>query len=258
MSTQLVHDPSAATNSPVAIRPVPLSAPFTWLRDGWRDFAAAPGPSLLYGALFALASLAMVGLTLQLPWFTLAFLTGLLMMGPFLAVGLYTAARQREAGEAVSIPAALGLLRARAANLSLFAVLLGLIMAAWVRLSALLFAVQFSLFSPSIEGYLRLLGGGGDPSVWAYFLLIGFALAGLVFLTSAVAIPLILDRDVNPITAMHTSARAVLANWPAMVLWAGLIVALSLVGIATLFVGMLVLFPLLGYATWHSYRRLVG
>jgi uncharacterized membrane protein len=215
--------------------------------------------SLLYGATFVLACLGMVALTRELPWFTIAFLTGLLVMGPFLAAGLYAAARQLSAGEPVSVRAGLELLRSRATNLALFAVFLALIMTAWVRLSALLFAVKFGTLSPSIEGYLGVLGGsGGDPIVWSYFVLIGLALASVVFVTSAIAIPLILDRDAGPLTAIQTSARAVVRNWPAMLLWSGLIAVLTIVGIVTFFVAMLVIFPVLGYATWHSYRRLVG
>lgn len=259
MTTETLHNTPIPTTHSWEIRSVPVGEPFVWLRAGWRDFAAAPGVSLLYGAIFALACLGMVALTLELPWFTIAFLTGLLAMGPFLAAGLYTAARQLAAGEPVSVRAGLELLRARSTNLALFAVFLALIMAAWVRLSALLFAVKFGTFAPSIEGYLGVLGGsGGDPIVWSYFVLIALALSGVVFVTSAVAIPLILDRDAGPVTAMQTSARAAARNWPAMLLWAGLIGGLTMVGIASFFVAMLVIFPVLGYATWHSYRRLVG
>jgi uncharacterized membrane protein len=86
---------------------------------------------------------------------------------------------------------------------------------------------------------------------------IGFILAATVFITSAVAVPMIVDRDAGPFAAIATSARAVAENWPAMLVWAGLIVILSAVGIATFFAGFVVLFPVLGYATWHSYRAMV-
>jgi uncharacterized membrane protein len=68
---------------------------------------------------------------------------------------------------------------------------------------------------------------------------------------------MIVDRDVNPLTAIHTSARAVARNWPAMTLWAAVIVAVTAVGIATLGIAMVVIFPVLAYATWHSYRATV-
>jgi uncharacterized membrane protein len=91
-----------------------------------------------------------------------------------------------------------------------------------------------------------------------FFFGIGFLLAAVVFTISAVSVPMILDRDVGPITAVQTSYRAVRSNLAAMTLWAALIVAVSGIGILTLFVGMILLFPVLGYATWHSYRRLVA
>ena len=259
MTTETLHTTSDPVSSTVDIRTVRFSEPFAWLHAGWRDFTLAPAVSLLYGAIFALTCLGVVALTWQLPWFTIAFLTGLLVMGPFLAAGLYTAARGLEVGERPSVLESLRLLRSRSTNLGLFAVFLAVVMAAWVRLSALLFAVKFGTFSPSIEGYLAVLGGGGgDPIVWAYFALIGLALAAVVFVSSAVAIPMIVDRDAGPITAIQVSARAVARNWPAMALWAGLIATLTVLAIATSFVAMLVIFPVLGYATWHSYKRLAG
>lgn len=257
MNTHAIPDPARGTLGHRSIRNVGIADPFRWIGAGIRDFRRAPGKSLLYGALFLAACLATYALTLSLPWFTLAFLTGLLLLGPYLATGLYIAARQMEAGEPTSIHEAWRTLMARKTNLALFALFLGLVMAAWVRLSALLFAIKFDLFSPSIEGYLGILSGQGDPWVLAYFVGIGFILAATVFITSAVAVPMIVDRDAGPFAAIATSARAVTQNWPAMLIWAGLIVTLSAVGIATFFAGLVVLFPVLGYATWHSYRAMV-
>jgi len=256
MKTQSAH-PSFSETAP-SIHRVDVAEPLDWLTAGLRTFAAAPASSLFYGALFAIACWVTLTLTLALPWFTIAFVTGLLLLGPFLAAGLYVAARQQEAGEPIRIRAGFELVWDRRTNLSLFALLLGLIAAAWVRLSALLFAVQFNMFSPSIEGYIGILSGHFDPVVVTFFFAIGFLLAAVVFTISAIAVPMILDRDVGPITAMQTSYRVVRSNLSAMTLWAALIVAVTGVGILTLFVGMIVLFPVLGYATWHSYRRLVA
>jgi uncharacterized membrane protein len=257
MTTHAIPGPERDTLREHKVRKVGIADPIRWIGTGIRDFRWAPGKSLLYGALFAAACWGTYALTLSLPWFTLAFLTGLLLVGPYLATGLYIAARQMEAGESASIREAWRILAARKTNLALFALFLALIMAAWVRLSALLFAIQFDLFSPSIEGYLGLLSGQGDPAVLAYFLGIGFLLAATVFVTSAVAIPMIVDLDSGPFAAISASARAVSRNWPAMLVWASLIVALSAIGVATFFVAFVVLFPILGYATWHSYRAMV-
>ncbi len=258
MKTQTAHPSPSSVETVPSIHQVDVAEPLDWLAAGVRTFAAAPASSLLYGTFFTLACWFTVTLTWALPWFTIAFFTGLLLLGPFLAAGLYVAARQQEAGESISIRAGFELVWERRTNLSLFALLLGVIAAAWVRLSALLFAFQFNMFSPSIEGYVGILSGHFDPVVMTFFFGIGFLLAAAVFTISAVAVPMILDRDAGPITAMQTSYHAVRSNLWAMTLWAALIVAASGIGILTLFVGMVVLFPILGYATWESYRRLVA
>lgn len=257
MYTHSIRPTATAPLSRDQIRRVTLTDPWSWIGAGIQDFRAAPGQSLLYGALFAAACWTTLALSVSLPWFTLAFLTGILLLGPILAAGLYVAARQLEEGEPVSIREALHTLATRKTNLALFAVFLIIVMDAWVRISSLLFAVQFDLFSPSIEGYLGILSGHGDPMVLAYFLGIGFLLAATVFVTCAVSVPLIVDRDRNIIDAIVTSARAVRHNWPVMLIWAALITTLSAVGILTFFAGSVVLFPILGYATWHSYRAMV-
>lgn len=256
MATETVHD-RTSTTTPPSVRQVAPSAPLTWLRAGWQTLRAHPLASLLYGALFAGACLGMLALTARLPYFATAYLTGLLLIGPFLAAGLYVAARQHAAGAPVSIPAALALLWQRRTNLSLFALFLGLVMAAWIRLSALLLALKMDAFGPDAGRFLGVLEGQWDPMVLVFFVLIGGILALAVFVSSAVAIPLIVDRDADPITAIQASYRAVTSNWQPMLLWAALILGLSLVGILTWFAGMILCFPLLGYATWHSYRALL-
>ncbi|AGA90871.1 putative integral membrane protein [Thioflavicoccus mobilis 8321] len=250
---------SASTDDPPTfeVRNVGLAAPFSWLKAGIHTFAATPGYSLLYGALFALACLGTVVITRHLPWLTITFLTSLMLIGQYLAAGLYPAAEQHRQGQRISIRAALDQLRGRATNLAFFALFLGLVMAAWVRLSSLLFAFMFTTLSPPIDGFLGIFSGQADPVVLGFFFIIGFVLALTVFVCSAVAVPLIVDRDQNPVTAIVVSTRAVNRNWPAMVLWAALITAATLIGILTAFVAMLVIFPILGYATWHSYRALV-
>ncbi|EXJ15343.1 DUF2189 domain-containing protein [Imhoffiella purpurea] len=258
MRTHAIRPSRNLVDAAPSVRRIEIAEPLDWLRQAIQTFVRAPGHSLLYGALFSLACWATIALIWSLPWFALAFLTGLMLLGPFLAAGLYVAARQQESGQSVSIRESLGLIWRRRTSLGLFALFLGLIAAAWVRLSALLFAIQFDLMSPSVESYLNLFSSSFDPVVAAFFVGIGLLLAFTVFATSAVAIPMILDRDVDPITAINTSLRTFALNWPGMLLWAASIVALSGIGILTGFIGMILLFPLLGYATWHSYRRMVA
>ncbi len=253
------HDDAEPASTPLPqVNKVPPLAALHWLDEGFQVLRAAPVPSLLYGSLFTAVCLGALAVSRVLPWFPIALVTGLMLIGPFLAAGLYTAARQQEAGDKVSIIAGLRLLWQRSTDLGLFAIFLGLIMAAWVRFSALLFAFQDSLLRPAVGSDQGLLGGSLDPTLLAFFIGIGALLAVTVFVTSAVAIPMILDRGVGPLTAVHASARAVTANWPAMLVWAALIVVLSAIGIATWMLGLIVVFPLLGYATWRSYRALLS
>jgi len=258
MSSSTTQAPLAATNQAAyGIERVFLAAPFGWIRGGIADFRRVPLLSLLYGVLFAALCGGVYLLVRSVPWFALAYVTGLVVVGPFLASGLYTASRELERGAVPTITGSLRLLSQRGTYLALFSLLLALLMAAWIRFSALLFAIKFNTLSPSIQAYRDMLGSSDGWIVLSFFVGIGFLLAALVFVVSAVAIPLILDRDADLVAAVATSARAVRRNPGVMAIWATTIVALTAIGIATAFVGMVVIFPVLGYATWHSYRALV-
>jgi uncharacterized membrane protein len=247
----------ASTPTASDMNRVDAAAPFAWIRRGIDDFRQAPGLSLLYGFLFAGLCAGVYLLIRGIPGFTTGYLTGLLVAGPFLAAGLYVASRDIERGSAPSVASSLGLLVQRRTYLALFSLMLALVMAAWIRFSALLFAIKFNTLTPTAEAYTQMLASSEGWITLSYFVGIGFLLAATVFVVSAVAIPLILDKDADFITAMQKSYRAVVSNPLAMLVWAGLIVALTAIGIATAFVGLAVIFPVLGYATWHSYRTLV-
>jgi len=237
--------------------PVEATSAFGWIRHGIDDFRQAPVLSLLYGFLFAGLCAGVYLLIRNVPWYTTAYLTGLVVVGPFLAAGLYTASRDMERGASPGISASLQLILQRRTYLGLFSLMLAMVMAAWIRFSAILFAVQFSTLSPSIEAYTRIFSSNEGWMTLALFIGVGFLLAAVMFVISAVAIPLILDKDADFVTAMQTSARVVASNPGAMAVWAMSIAALTAAGIATAFVGFAIIFPVLGYATWHSYRALV-
>jgi uncharacterized membrane protein len=239
------------------INKIDASAPIQWLRSGIEDFKTAPGLSLLYGALFAAATASVFMLIMNIPWYAVAYLTGLVVLGPFLASGLYTAGRDIERGISPSIGNSVRLLVKRSTYLALFSVILTLAMAAWLRISAVILAVKFNTLSPSIEAYTRLMSSADGWITLSFFVGMGFVLVSTVFIISAVAIPMILDKDTDFITAIQTSYRAVSQNPGPMAVWALIIVALTAIGIASAFVGLAVIFPILGYATWHSYRSLV-
>ena len=131
-------------------------------------------------------------------------------------------------------------------------------LATWIVPTAVLFAIKVTTLAPTSSGYVTLLGGGLDPLTTLLMLLSSLLLAGALFATSAVVVPLIVDRDAGPVAAVQVSWRAVTHNVGPMLRWAGVIVGLIAVGALTAFISMLVIFPLLAYASWHAYRDLIG
>lgn len=194
-----------------------------------------------------------------MPGFTIKFLIALLLLGPFLAAGLYVTTRRHLAGEKIGIRASFALYgRQRHSSLALLGLFLMFVLAMWIVATAVLFAVKVTTLAPTSSGYVTMLGGGLDPLTTVFMLASGLLLAGAVFASSVVAVPSIVDRDAGPVAAVQASWRAVLGNIGPMERWAGVIVALMIVGALTAFFGMLVIFPLLGYASWHAYRDLIG
>ena len=236
---------------------VEASAPLRWLQKGYEDFRAIPLLSMAYGLLFAGVCALFVIAVSSSPINTLAFLTGLVLVGPFVAAGLYVASRDLENGNRPSISRSLRLLISRRTHLGLFALMLSLIMVAWTRMSALIFAIQFNTLTPSVEAFTSSLTSADGWIGLAFFAGVGFVLVAAVFTLSVVTVPSVLDRDVDFISAMKASYQSVKTNAKAMAIWAGLIALMTGFGIATALVGLVVVFPVLGYATWHSYRELV-
>lgn len=233
---------------------IAVSEPIVWIKQGIADFKRIPGLSLLYGILFSGLCAGIFYLTQNAPWYTLAYITGLAFVGPFLAAGLYAASRDIERGVGPSISGSLGLVARRKTYLGLFALMLTLIMAAWVRFSALVFAVVYNGLTPNADVLSFAWLGSDNLFAFSYVSSMGLLLAGIVFVFGAFAIPRVLDRDTDFLSAMGYSYRRVVGNLPAMSVWAAVIVILTAIGIATAFIGLAVIFPVLGFATWHSYR----
>lgn len=218
-----------------------------WLRAGWSDFAAAPGASLFYGAVLAAMGFLLtrffggaVGIALT---------TGFLLVGPFLAIGLYELSRQRESGAPVRLAASLTAWQANLPAISFFAIALTLLLAVWIRVSV----VVVALFFP--EGRIVWL----DPEVWVFaaaYAAAGSGLAMFVFATTSLSLPLLLDRrDMDAITAAIVSFTALRTNFLPMLGWAVFIVLATVAGFATLCLGLVLAVPLIGHMTWHAYRE---
>lgn len=242
------------------VRLIGLDRPWAWLAAGWRDLLAAPGVSLVYGAIFSGAGFLMtVGAWLAgLSYLTLPLLAGFMLVAPILAVGLYEVSRRLETGQPTTLEVAVTAWRANRTQVALLGVLLMLFLLAWIRIATLLFALFFSKSPPSLDDLLVQIVASADGLPFLVVgTLIGAGLAALVFAISAVSVPMLLDQPTNVFAAVATSFVAVRHNLRPMGLWAILIVIFTGLGLATFCIGLIVALPLIGHATWHAYRDLV-
>ena len=246
-----------------AIRRIGIGDLFDCLRAGWDDFMAKPSHIVFIILMYPLIGVVLAAWTSganALPMlFPLA--SGFALLGPFAAIGLYEISRRRELGMEVSWRRVLELRRSPALP-SIFAVgaMLLAIFIAWLLAAQGLYTALFGPEPPdSVAAFAAQVFGTPEGRT---LILAGNAI-GLVFAivalsTTVVAFPLLVDRDAGAWAAVATSARAVLANPVPMAAW-GLIVALLLaLGSLPLFAGLIVVFPLLGHATWHLYRKVVA
>jgi uncharacterized membrane protein len=233
-------------------------APWRWLRSGWDDVLHAPGASLFYGAV-----LAAMGFVLRRYFaeaaYELAFATGSLLVGPFIAMGIYEISRRRERGQPVALRETLTAWKANLPAIGFYAVILALLMAVWIRVSVVVVALFFEGGMPNAATLLAdLLQSDSGLFFLLAYLAAGFGFALLVFATSVVSLPMLLDREkMDALTAMIASFNALCINFRQMLLWAALIVVLMSLGFATWYVGLIVVVPWIGHATWHAYRETV-
>lgn len=231
----------------------------SWLRKGWEDLRAAPAASLFYGATFAGMGW-LLDLSVGRGEYILALMTGFLLVAPFLAVGIYDISRRREQGETVQLVPTLTAWRANAPAIGLYAVILALLLAAWIRVSVVVVALFFTGGMPDFDHLpVEFLGNPeGLVFLFAYFAAgLGFAL--LVFATSVVSIPMLLDRpEMDTLTAMIVSFGAVRRNFAIMLAWSLAIAMLTGMGIALAYLGLVLTMPVIGHASWHAYRDAIS
>ncbi len=175
-----------------------------------------------------------------------------------MTTGICELARRREAGEPHSFDQSLQAFTENPEALMHFAGVLALIALDWFILSAIVLDTTLNASMPSLA--VALWGGAAPMSMSQVmgYIACGAVLAAMVFAVSVVAVPLMIDRHARAVDAIRASIRATVTNLPSMLVWAGLIVCVTAIGFATFLVGMVVVAPLLGYATWHAYRDLVA
>lgn len=240
------------------IRQVSVNSPFKWLAAGWRDFLRTPLYSGFYGLVFVLLGYAVTALSWQSPLLIFTFATGFFLIGPFLALGLYDLSRQNEQTKQVSFIHSLFAFKQNKREMGILAIFHVLIMVAWLRLATIIGALYFSHSGTSVTVLFDQLWQTGEGiEMFTLFTLSGAILAAVVFVASAVSWPMILDRKSSVINTLVTSYKAVMKNKQVMLVWAALIGVLFIIGLATLYLALLVIIPVLGHATWHAYKELV-
>jgi uncharacterized membrane protein len=246
-----------------AIRRIDFADLGVALREGWDDFKAVPSHAIILCVIYPVLGLVLARLVLGYSVLPLLFplAAGFALLGPFAAIGLYELSRRREAGEEASARHAIGVLRAPSfgAMLGLGAILLTLFVV-WVAAAQAIYIATFG-YAPAAgmpDFLMRVLT---TPQGWMLIVAgcgVGFLFALAAFCISVVSFPLMLDRNASTADAMLTSLRVVAANPGPMAAWALIVAALLLIGCAPAFVGLAVVVPVLGHATWHLYRKVVA
>jgi len=252
---------SVASEAPSPFAPIravePLAA-FGWLRHGFADLLRAPAASLAYGLAFALMGWLIALVFRHAYEYTSALSAGFLLLGPFLATGLYDISRRLARGEAVRLRDTAIAWRANLGAFSLFALVLTIIMLVWARASLVTFALFFSSGMPTLQSFVGQVVSIEHVDFLLTYFAVGALFAGIVFAVSVVSVPMMLDRGTDTIVAALTSVRALFANPLPLLVWALLIVLVIGAGFATFFVGLVVAVPVVGHATWHAYKSLVA
>ncbi|MEW9807118.1 DUF2189 domain-containing protein [Mesorhizobium sp. ZMM04-5] len=248
------------TRDPRLQRHLPMFEGFRWLAAGWRDFWTNPASSLAYGLGVFVLSVAFVWTLVGFGRDYILFpaLAGFLIVAPFLAIGLYEKSRAIGAGRHVSLGAMLRVRPRAGAQVFFTGLLLSLVMLLWMRAAVLLWALFFGVVAfPGLDHVVGVLFG--TPYGLA-MVIVGTAIGGLfaafAFAISVFAVPMLLDRPVDALTAMGTSMRLVWNNLKPMIAWGAMVLVLFAICVATGLVGMIIIFPLLGHATWHAYRAI--
>ncbi len=240
------------------IREVDAARPLHWLRLGWDDLRENAFSSIAYGVFFSFLGFLILAYASTRPYLITASISGFFLVGPLAAAGLYEISRRAGSGQDAGLAASLRGIGNRRESLFSIGIFLAFTLIAWERISAILFALLVPEGVAELDGFFRTVFLSGEHLGFvASYVLLGGLLAALVFALTVVAVPMLMDRETDLVTAMMTSLRAVQINPQAMTVWAGSIVVLVAIGFATLMIGLILLLPLLGHATWHAYRDLV-
>lgn len=228
-----------------------------WLLLGWRDLFRAPLSSLCYGMAVFLVSWVVLLAIFRLEYDYILFpaLSGFMIIGPLLAIGMYEKSRRLAAGEKVTLTSVFFVHPTSGGQLLYTGVLLCVLMMLWMRSAVLLYGLFFGMqpFSgiENIHETIFLTPRGNALLIVGA--LVGGLFAAFSFAISVFAVPMQLAERTDALTAMGTSMALVWNNLKTMFVWGFIVFSLFLIGVATAFTGFIIIFPLLGHATWHAY-----
>lgn len=244
------------------INRIEMSAGPSSLMMGLRDFSIAPKYGLLLGAVYAVGGWLVSALLLlfSMPYFAYPAALGFAFIAPFVAAGFYEVSRRIEAGQPLSWSRVLGTVwQQKGRDMGWMALVTGFAFFIWVDYAAIIYLLFFGLKELAPEAFLEALFNSRSG---LYFILLGnlagALMAAIVFSLTVVSFPLLMDRDIDFVTAMTTSVKAVLANPLPMALWALIIALLMLAALISFFILLPIVLPVLGHGTWHMYRYTIG
>lgn len=239
------------------VRAVPLARPFRWLALGWRDFVRALAPSVLHGLVVALGGWVILALAAVFWPLLPGAVSGFVLVGPILATGLYELSRRIELGERPTLAHVIAAWRRGTRPLVWLGLILMVAGTLWVLVSVVLIALFVKAPITGLADFVRYVMLSEGSNLFPVWVALGGIGSALVFAVTVVSAPLLLDRDVDLLSAIATSVRAVSDSPHAMALWAILIVIATALSLASFMIGFVVAVPVIGHATWHAYRDVV-
>lgn len=229
------------------------------LKAGLADFQRAPIYGVFFGAVFSIVGI-LITLALyrgDASYWIFPLAAGFPLIGPFAAVGVYEVSRRLEAGEELAWgPVLMAGFRQKNSQLPFFAVLTVFSFLAWIVLARVIFAISFGTHSmTNVMTSFEVFFSGPGLIMIVLGTAVGAGLAALLFSISVIGVPLLLDKDVDIVTAIVTSLQATIENRDAMLYWGLTVVGAIVVAMLPIFLGMILVFPVLGHASWHIYRK---
>jgi len=241
-----------------SVRPLRVLQPLGWLERAWHDSRRTPVVSFGHGLVLALFGWLLLGVAHHRFWVLAGAFSGFLLVAPVLATGLYALSRAIERGEPVGVATVWAVWRSLDRRLVSFGLLLALAGTGWVLTSAALITLLAPAPVLTPLDFLRVVVVNRSSWLFELWLMLGALLAAPVFASSAVAIPLLLDRPIGVWAAVLASWRCVMNNPVPMAVWAALVMGFTLLGLASLLLGLVFVIPMLGHATWYAYRDLLA